>query len=181
MQPVGYLMIEHRQIERLIHLLPVEAARVKRTGAVDLGFLDAAVDFIRTYADRTHHRKEEELLFRELQTRDLVREDRALLQELIADHDVGRATVRKLMAAKLELASGDQSAVERIVDGFGALAVFYPEHIRKEDTLFFPASAKYLSEAEQEAMLHAFWESDRKMIHEKYASVVEQLEQIDRS
>jgi hypothetical protein len=33
-----------------------------------------------------------------------------------------------------------------------------------------------LSDEEDDAMLQEFWEFDRKMIHEKYMSVVEALE-----
>jgi hemerythrin-like domain-containing protein len=53
---------------------------------------------------------------------------------------------------------------------------FYPKHIIKEDKAFFPASRKYFSNEEDDAMLREFWEFDRKMIHEKYKSVVEALE-----
>jgi hemerythrin-like domain-containing protein len=49
--------------------------------------------------------------------------------------------------------------------------------IEKEDKVFFPASRVYFSEEEDQAMLAEFWEFDRKMIHEKYQSVVETLEQ----
>jgi len=48
-------------------------------------------------------------------------------------------------------------------------------HIEKEDKVFFPAATQHLSAKEQQAMLEAFWEFDRKMIHEKYKMVVESL------
>jgi hypothetical protein len=35
---------------------------------------------------------------------------------------------------------------------------------------------RYFSEQEDQAMLDEFWEFDRKMIHEKYISVVESFE-----
>jgi hemerythrin-like domain-containing protein len=54
---------------------------------------------------------------------------------------------------------------------------FYPKHIEKEDKVFFPASRAYFSDEEDQAMLAEFLEFDRKMIHEKYQSVVETLEQ----
>jgi hemerythrin-like domain-containing protein len=54
---------------------------------------------------------------------------------------------------------------------------FYPKHIEKEDKVFFPASRAYFSEEEDQTMLAEFWEFDRLMIHEKYQSVVEILEQ----
>jgi hypothetical protein len=42
--------------------------------------------------------------------------------------------------------------------------------------VFFPSSRNYFSDEEDQAMLEEFWEFDRKMIHEKYKSVVEGLE-----
>lgn len=56
------------------------------------------------------------------------------------------------------------------------LTEFYPKHIEKEDTVFFPSSRAYFCEQEDQAMLSEFWEFDRNMIHEKYKSVVEGIE-----
>jgi hypothetical protein len=36
----------------------------------------------------------------------------------------------------------------------------------------------YLTDEEDQAMLAEFWQFDRKMIHEKYGSVVEGLEKV---
>jgi hemerythrin-like domain-containing protein len=53
----------------------------------------------------------------------------------------------------------------------------YPAHIEKEDKIFFRAAMKYLTRAEQDTMIEEMWEFDRRMIHEKYKSVVELFEQ----
>ena len=72
----------------------------------------------------------------------------------------------------------EAGALAVILEKLNALIVFYHEHIRKEDNLFFPASTGYLTNVEQDAILLEFWESDRKMIHEKYRSVVESWESV---
>ena len=59
MKPIGPLMWEHRLIERMIALLNREIERINVSNTVNTGFLMVAVDFIRTYADRTHHGKED--------------------------------------------------------------------------------------------------------------------------
>ena len=70
MQARGPLMIEHRLIERMISIIKDALIQIESTQEVDPVFVDTAVDFIRTYADRTHHGKEEDILFRDLrQTR----------------------------------------------------------------------------------------------------------------
>ena len=63
MQARGPLMIEHRLIERMLARVRSVLARIRATGRVDPLFVDAAVDFIRVYADRTHHGKEEDIVY----------------------------------------------------------------------------------------------------------------------
>ncbi|HWI41592.1 MAG TPA: hemerythrin domain-containing protein [Verrucomicrobiae bacterium] len=168
------LMIEHRLIEKMLEVVRREAERAAAAGSVDLTLLDAAVDFIRWYADRTHHAKEEEILFRDLGRRKLSTADRALMDELFRDHGVTRSTVSRLVEAKENYRRGDEASLPAILDSCRALMSLYREHIRKEDTLFFPAALRYLSEPEQQRMLEEFAEADRRMIHTKYRAVVEQ-------
>jgi len=77
-------MVEHRLIERMIALIKNAAAQIQSSGKVDPLFVDAAVDFLRIYADRTHHGKEEDILFRDLGKRPLSADDGRLMKELIA-------------------------------------------------------------------------------------------------
>ena len=176
MQPIGPLMIEHRLIERMITLIGERADAVERSSEIDPLFIDAAVDFIRVYADRTHHGKEEEILFRDLSSRDLSDGDRRVMHELVEEHKLGRRTVAELVAATSDYRSGDAGSLATIVEKLRLLAEFYPKHIEKEDEVFFPASMKYFDEAERDAMLAEMWEFDRGMIHEKYKAVVEGFE-----
>ena len=83
MMPAGPLMKEHRVIERMIELLRKEAERIAEAREVDPTFIDTAVDFIRTYADRTHHGKEEDILFRELAKKDLSGRHQRVMDELV--------------------------------------------------------------------------------------------------
>ena len=63
-----------------------------------------------------------------------------------------------------------------IAANFKTLTEFYPKHIEKEDKIFFPSTRTYFTEEEDQAMLAGFWEFDRKMIHEKYKTLVEGFE-----
>jgi len=176
MQPIGPLMIEHRLIERMIALVGRRAAAAEQTGDVDPLFVDAAVDFVRVYADRTHHGKEEEILFRDLASRNLSDVDQRVMDELVEEHKLGRRTVAELVAANEGYRRGDAESLRVIIEKLRFLAEFYPEHIEKEDKVFFPASMQYFDQAERDAMLAEMWEFDRGMIHEKYKAVVEGLE-----
>lgn len=176
MQARGPLMIEHRLIERMLNLIQDKLATIEIAKKIDPLFIDQAVDFIRTYADRTHHGKEEDILFRDLSRKGLSNEDQRVMDELVAEHGFGRSTTKKLVEANSRYRGGDSSALENIASCLRTLVVFYPKHIEKEDKIFFPASRAYFSETEDQAMLAEFEDFDRKMIHEKYRSVVDELE-----
>ena len=66
MQARGPLMIEHRLIERMLEIIKRVLTKIEAQNQIDPLFVDTAVDFIKVYADRTHHGKEEDILFREL-------------------------------------------------------------------------------------------------------------------
>jgi hemerythrin-like domain-containing protein len=177
MQARAPLMIEHRLIERMLSVIKDVLAKIETKHQIDPLFVDVAVDFIRVYADQTHHGKEEDILFRELNNKPLSAEDRRVMNELIEEHVFGRQTTKALVDANTRYRHGDETALADIANKLQTLVEFYPKHIQKEDRVFFPASRAYFSDEEDQAMLAEFWEFDRKMIHEKYKSVVEALEQ----
>lgn len=176
MQARAPLMIEHRLIERMISVINKTITKIEAEHKVDPDFVDQAVDFIRIYADRTHHGKEEDILFRELKNKPLTDQDRQIMKELIEEHVFGRQTTKALVAANKRFRDGDTTAIEEIAVKLKILTEFYPKHIEKEDKVFFPSVRSYFSEEEDQAMLAEFMEFDQKMIHEKYQSVVTGLE-----
>lgn len=176
MQPRGPLMTEHRLIERMISSINKEIIKIEKSGMVNQSFIAVAVDFIQIYADRTHHGKEEEILFRDLSKKKLSDNDNVIMNELIQEHIVGRNTTADLVKSAAAYQNGDKAALPFITQNLKKFVDFYPKHIEKEDKVFFPSSMKYFSESEQQSMLDEFWEFDRKMIHLKYKSVMEFIE-----
>jgi hemerythrin-like domain-containing protein len=176
MQARGPLMIEHRLIEQMLNVIRRALERVEQTQSIDTYFVDMAVDFIRVYADRTHHGKEEDILFRDLRKKQLSVEDRRVMEELIEEHIFGRKTTNALIEANIRYRGGDKGALDEVTAHLKTLVDFYPKHIKKEDDVFFPASRTYFSDAEDQAMLAEFWEFDRRMIHEKYKAVVREFD-----
>ncbi|MBD3367755.1 MAG: cation-binding protein [Candidatus Eisenbacteria bacterium] len=176
MLPIGPLMIEHRLIERMIDLARREADRIENGGPIDTDFIRDMVDFMRTYADRTHHGKEEDILFRELRERDLSDDDMALMKELEEEHVRARALVGALEGAGLGAESSPGGSGDEIIRTLREIVALYPQHITKEDERFFPASMGYFSDEEKDTMLATFREFDREMIHERYRATVEGIE-----
>ena len=176
MQARGPLMIEHRLIERMLSVLENVVANIDAKNTVDPVVIDLVVDFIRVYADRTHHGKEEDILFRDLKRKPMSAENARIMNELIEEHVFGRETTEALVEANARYRDGDPAALATIAEKLRTLIDFYPKHIAKEDKVFFPAARSYVSDQEDQAMLAEFYAFDRKMIHEKYETLVGHFE-----
>ena len=168
MLPIAPLMIEHRLIERMIAVISKETERLAGGGEPDPAFIDEAADFIRTYADRCHHGKEEDILFRALDKKELSSFDRLIMEELVEDHRRGRENVARLTASKDRYIKGDKEEVALILEELRFFVDFYPKHIEREDRHFFMPSMAYLSPEEKDAMLDEERAFDRDLIHRIY-------------
>lgn len=146
--------------------------RVESGGPIDPGFIDEAVDFIRVYADRCHHGKEEDILFRELGKKALSFYDRLMMEELVGDHRKGRENVAQLVTAKERYLRGEKDQSRVILDHLRFFVEFYPKHMEKEDRHFFLPSMSYLAPNELEAMLAEEQVFDRELIHRIYREKV---------
>jgi hemerythrin-like domain-containing protein len=177
MMPIGPLMTEHRLIERMVAQLKNEFSRIQAIQEVNPRFIEVATDFFRVYADICHHGKEEHILFSELNEKPLSPEHRAMMEELIHEHVFARTIVKELIEYNKSYEHGNTDVLPNIVHTLDLVTSFYPSHIEKEDKHFFLPSMEYFSREEQDHMLEAFNEFDRKLIHQLYKEKVLQFEQ----
>jgi hemerythrin-like domain-containing protein len=176
MWPIGPLMHEHRLIEQLVAIVERRLPEFRSTQRVDSLMIDRVTEFFRMYADRCHHGKEEDILFKSLETRDLSPELTALMAELIEDHRQGREMVGALVKANQRYAAGEAQAWTEVVDLLERLIAFYPRHIEKEDKHFFFPVMEFYSGEEKDAMLAEFSQFDARLIHEFFGKIVASME-----
>lgn len=178
MEPIGPLMWEHRTIERAVKLLERELVKIQKTNKVDHEFLNRTVDFFRMYADRTHHGKEEDILFRSLNSKSISSEHRKTMDELINDHKKGRKLTGKLKEWGESHEENSDEDLDKVTNAIKGLLQLYPQHIEKEDKHFFFPIMDYFSKQEKEDMLKEFYDFDRHLIHEKYKKLLDEWEDI---
>jgi hemerythrin-like domain-containing protein len=176
MLPIGPLMIEHRLIERMVKLMGTAFQEMDEKKTLPIEFLEEAIDFIRTYADRCHHGKEEDILFRDLAQKALSPEHKRGMEDLVREHTWARKTVGRLVSAKDRFSRGEKGELQEIQKCLKELVEFYPVHIEKEDKQFFMPCMAYFTPKEKDEMLQEFWTFDKNLIHEKYKRVVERFE-----
>lgn len=175
MMPIGLLMIEHRLIERAIAVVSRQIELIAAGGAPDPRDIDGIVDFLHTYADRYHHGKEEDILFRDLARHGLSPEHEIVMRRLIEEHEYARRTAASLGDANSRFTSGDPTGLAQVEGYLRALEGLYPAHIDLEDHHFFRPIMAYFTPDEQQAMLEEFREFDRELVHERYRDVVARL------
>jgi hemerythrin-like domain-containing protein len=169
-------MIEHRLISRVAATLGRMRERIRLERTVDPSAVDAAVDFIRTYADRCHHGKEEDLLFAACQGKAIPPELERTMRQLVDEHVQGRALVARLVAANARHRAGAPEAVDEIADLLGALSEFYARHIETEDQRFFVPLMDFFTKAERDELHRECLRFDQEFIHRRYLAVAEELE-----
>ena len=114
----------------------------------DREMIREGIDFIRSYADRFHHAKEEEILFKYFD------ENAPILKKMLDDHTTGRSHVRALIEA---VEKRDKREVAEHLLAYGELL---KEHIREEDEILYPWMDRNLS-TKQVGELHSkFNEAD---------------------
>ncbi len=131
--PIARLVEEHTFILRLLARIPDLLAELEGDWEGGAPRVERALDFIRTYADRYHHAKEEDLLFAYFDR------NSDILRVMCQDHAQGRAHVR---AAAEGLASRDPERVATHLRAYGELLA---GHIHREDTILYPWMDRRLS------------------------------------
>jgi hemerythrin-like domain-containing protein len=176
MDIIHVLMAEHRVIERMVALLKKELGAEALSSTVNPAFIYSAVDFFKNYADTTHHGKEEGILFKQLEGRQLLPEHKRIMDQLVREHKIARAEVKDLLEATSRYDRGDLDAVAHISAHLKRLIDLYPPHITLEDKHFFIDAMGYFTQEERKQMLDDAYDHDADMAHKKYVDIVVQYE-----
>jgi hemerythrin-like domain-containing protein len=168
---------EHKLILRMIDLVEKNTRRLEEGRFNDWNFFLDAVDFIRNYADRFHHAKEEDILFKALVANGMPEENSPVAAMLMA-HDQGRAFVRGMEEAAQKAIAGAADQ-ERVIaeNAYGYIGLLR-DHIDKEDNILYPLAERVLPEEPRGAMVDGYRKAEAATpeLEEKYRRMVESYE-----
>jgi len=174
------LITEHRAIERMLAVLETAARRLDAGERPRPDLFREAVDFVRNFADRCHHGKEEDNLFPRMEARGIPRNG-GPLGMMLWEHDQGRAHVGAIAGAIDAYESGDQAAALVIAENARGYVELLQEHIMKEDNVLFPMADSVLSPDDQQELATRFEQIETKVmgpgVHERYHQLLDDLEQ----
>jgi hemerythrin-like domain-containing protein len=170
---------EHRVIERMLHILNVAAERLDKGEDVAPRVFETAGDFIRTFADRGHHGKEEDCLFPLLEQRGIPRQG-GPIEVMLAEHEEGRRFVRGMLEALERYKAGDREARSALAQHARGYTSLLSDHIPKEDNILYPMGEMHLTSADQTRLQEMFQQVEKERMgegkHQEYVHLIEELE-----
>lgn len=178
MTPTQILKQEHQTILLVIGAAEREVEKIGRTGRVDGEKLNKIIDFLRNFADRCHHSKEENVLFVRMQEKGMPA-DSGPIFVMLREHEENRKNVAAMDDALPKAVAGEESAVVAVKDNLVAYAGRLRAHIDKEDNVLYPMADQMFSEDDQMKLAEAFDKVEKEEVgdevHEKYHGLAHEL------
>jgi hemerythrin-like domain-containing protein len=169
---------EHKLILRMIALVEHNTTLLEAGKFRNWQFYLDAVDFIRNYADRFHHAKEEDVLFTEL-VKNGMPEKQSPIEAMHMEHDQGRAHVQAMEEAARKALDGEPGQAATIAEHAKGYAALLRGHIEKENDILYPLAERILPEDVRGRMLAAYEAAGAKTpgLEKRYLQMVEAYEQ----
>ncbi len=124
--PINKLVQEHKIIKRWAALIPEVIANLNLDSEAGREIIVKGIDFIKNYADKYHHAKEEDILFKYFD------ENLDIIKAMHTDHDTARAYVKNVL---IGIEERDENKVSENLSAYRELLI---EHIKKEDEILYP-------------------------------------------
>lgn len=181
MKATEILKEEHRVIDRVLAVLERAAARLEQGERVPEDLFPKAVEFIRGFADRCHHGKEEGSLFPLLERQGIPKEG-GPVGVMLFEHEEGRRWVRLMEEAGIGYRRGEAEARRNLIEAARGYSELLREHIDKEDHVLFVIADRVLTETDQTELLKQFegveQEEMGERVHAHFLHLTEELEKM---
>lgn len=179
MRPTELLKEDHKLILRMIAVMKTVADSAGKGGKLNLEHLELMVDFIRTFADKCHHGKEEDLLFVEMERSGIPKEG-GPIGVMLEEHTVGRNYVKGMAEGIDEIKAGKKGGEKKFAENARGYAILLTQHIDKEDNILYMMADMHLDKKADEKLLKEFEKVERKIMGEvkrgEYRRFVENME-----
>ena len=163
---------EHQLILRYIGLLNDYLLAIKKGNSKLVEHLPSFIQFVQEFADKYHHGKEEEILFKVMDEPEVLSHCNPIPQ-MQFEHDAGRDYIRNFKSA---LEKGDVNLAASNASGWGALL---QEHIGKEDNILYPMGEEGLTDEQKKKILGLYQKVEEKFegakLEKKFVNLYQQL------
>jgi hemerythrin-like domain-containing protein len=172
---IADLMNEHEAILSAIQILERMIAAMEKATSVDTKDIHDFIGFLKEFADKCHHGKEEGLLFPAMVGAGVPDRD-GPIGVMLADHAQGRKLIRDMEES---ISTGVDRA--KLAQAAGGYASLLRNHIQKENTVLFPMAERVLTETQLVKLYEGFEEHEEKVIgqgrHEELHAMLKSLQE----
>jgi len=181
MRPTELLKEDHKVILRMIGVMDYISQKIEKGDRVEIEHLDKIVDFIKTFADKCHHGKEEGLLFPAMEKAGVPR-DGGPISVMLSEHEQGREFVKGMLEGLSEIKKGNISGLKKFSKNAQNYGDLLKQHIDKEDNILYMIADMHLDSSEDKRLLEEFERVEKEVIgedrHKEFHHLVEKLELI---
>jgi hemerythrin-like domain-containing protein len=175
--PTQVLMEEHELILQALGALEKRLNSMQEPAAADRAYFEKGVEFLRGFADKCHHGKEEDLLFKRMGERGFPTQG-GPIAVMLSEHQAGRAFIRGIAEAAARIGTDPKAGDALRHNGYGYIALLR-DHIAKENQVLFPMADRVLSAEDQHDLQHAFDRFEQEEtgagVHERMLGLLREL------
>jgi hemerythrin-like domain-containing protein len=175
--PTQVLRMEHELILQVLDALEKKVAAVQAGAAPDRAYFEKAVEFLRTFADKCHHGKEEDLLFKWMVDRGFSLQS-GPIAVMLHEHEMGRAFIKGIAEGAAKVGT-DPVAAKQIAENAKGYVELLRNHIGKENNILFPMADRVLSAEDQVDLGKAFEKHEAEKtgagVHEAMLRLLQEL------
>ena len=180
MDSINLMMDEHKTIKKGLAVIRKMSIAVLNNKEVPFDDFKTIIEFVRNYADKHHHNKEEEILFKKMKVELGAETVDAPLSGMFIEHDFGRLFIKTLEQALERVKTGDKdSIVDIIANAIGYTDLLY-RHIDKEDKVIYTFARRTLNSQAIKDVDDKCEEIERaaevKKLQNTYIGIIKQLE-----
>ncbi|RKY90534.1 MAG: hemerythrin [Ignavibacteriae bacterium] len=152
---IEQLKEEHQAILLMLKIVEAACTKLETGENVSKDDLNDMVKFIKEFADKSHHLKEEDLLFPAMEEVGIPREG-GPIGVMLTEHTMGRDFVKGLSNGIEKYTKGNSEAANQIIENARNYASLLSNHINKEDNILYPMAEMRLSKEKHDELLKEF-------------------------
>ena len=146
MKSTDVLRNEHIYIKKVLAGIRKQCIGIVNGNKVDFQLFADIIDFVRNFADKYHHQKEENHLFNVMSDQLAKDIGTGPILGMLSEHDFGRAFIYELEQALKRHQEGDMDARVDIIGNAIAYEQMLLKHIDKEDNAIFSLAERRLDQ-----------------------------------
>lgn len=175
MKPTEQLREEHNVIKLMLKILEAICGKLENEKDISKEHFEKVIEFIKVFADKCHHGKEEDLLFPAMEQAGIPREG-GPIGVMLMEHNMGRDYVKGMSESVLS------QDFKRFIENARGYIGLLEQHINKEDNILYLMADMHLSEMKQKELIQQFEKVERERIgpgkHEEFHQLIHHLKEV---